>query len=87
VLHIGQYLLVAAELASPLLLRHGRAGRYALRVAFAFHVVVFATIGISFLPHLVAMTAFLPLERLGRRAAQDDDVAVSSEVLTSSQVR
>jgi hypothetical protein len=31
---------------------------------FAFHAVTFASIGISFAPHLVALTAFLPLERV-----------------------
>lgn len=30
----------------------------------AFHVVTFLTLGIIFLPHLVALTALLPLERL-----------------------
>ncbi|HEV2068405.1 MAG TPA: hypothetical protein VGR26_01280, partial [Acidimicrobiales bacterium] len=30
----------------------------------SFHLVTFATIGIIFLPHLVAMLVFVPLERL-----------------------
>jgi hypothetical protein len=83
-LHVGQYLLVGAELSSPLLLARGRTGRIAVGVAFAFHAVVFATIGISFLPHLIAMASFLPLERLGARQAVEGG---SSAVRTSSQVR
>jgi hypothetical protein len=31
---------------------------------FLFHLLVFLTISISFLAHLVAMASFLPLERL-----------------------
>jgi hypothetical protein len=31
-----------------------------------FHLSVYATITIIFLPHLVCLMAFLPLERLGR---------------------
>jgi hypothetical protein len=31
---------------------------------YSFHLATFATITISFMPHLVAMTSFLPLERV-----------------------
>lgn len=64
VLHAAQYLLVAFELAAPLLLLRGRIARAYLAAAFTFHAVTFATIGIVFLPHLVAMLSFVPLERL-----------------------
>jgi hypothetical protein len=64
-----QWFLLAFELASPLLLvvRRDRT-RYAMvAFLFAFHVITFLMIRIIFLPHLVALTAFLPLERLGAR--------------------
>jgi len=35
-----------------------------LALAVAFHVVTFSTISIIFLPHVVCLLAFLPLERL-----------------------
>jgi hypothetical protein len=31
---------------------------------YAFHVMVFVAVTISFMPHLFAMTSFLPLERV-----------------------
>ena len=64
VLHLSQYLLLAFELATPLLLVPGRVGRTMLAAAFAFHAVTFAAITIVFLPHVTCLLAFLPLERL-----------------------
>ncbi len=64
VLHVGQWLLVAIELLSPLLLVPGRVGRTMLAVVVAFHLLTFATVTIIFLPHVVCLTAFLPLEEL-----------------------
>ena len=65
-LRLAQWGIVGMELASPLLLVVPRRWQY-LGVAglVVFHLATFATIGIIFLPHLVAMAAFLPLERLG----------------------
>ena len=61
----SQYGLVALELLSPLLLLLRGRARYALVALYvAFHLVTFATIRIIFLPHLVAMLVFLPLELL-----------------------
>ncbi|HLL09099.1 MAG TPA: hypothetical protein VK393_10640 [Nocardioidaceae bacterium] len=61
----SQFAIVAFELLSPAVLFLHRHWRYAaVGFFFAFHVVTFACIGISFAPHLVALTAFLPLERL-----------------------
>lgn len=60
----SQYALIAFELASPLLLMRGRIGTIFLGLAVSFHLVTFATIGIIFLPHVVCLAAFLPLERL-----------------------
>jgi hypothetical protein len=82
-LHVGQYAIVAAELTSPALLARGRIGRAALVIAFAFHAAVFLTIRIIFLPHLIAMAAFLPLERLRyvARPAGEPEVRTSSQVM------
>ncbi len=73
-LRASQYGVVALELLAPVLLvLRGRA-RYAMLAVYAsFHLVTFATIGIIFLPHLVAMLVFLPLEDVPvpwRRGAQ-----------------
>ncbi|MBW3627117.1 MAG: MFS transporter permease, partial [Actinobacteria bacterium] len=64
-LHASQYGVVTLEVLAPLLLvLRGRARDVMLAVYASFHLVTFATIGIIFLPHLVAMLVFLPLERL-----------------------
>jgi hypothetical protein len=68
--------IMLLEAASPLLLRPGRAQRVGVAVAAAFHVVTFAAIRIIFLPHVVCLAAFLPLERLGR-AGRDPAAAPS----------
>ncbi|WP_338037136.1 MFS transporter permease [Natronosporangium hydrolyticum] len=62
---LAQLGIVLFELLSPLVfvLRE----RWQLRVVgffYSFHLVTFAMITISFLPHLVAMASFLPLERV-----------------------
>ena len=57
--------IVAFEAASPLLLLGGRVRRIGVALAAAFHVVTFVGIRIIFLPHVVCLAAFLPLERLG----------------------
>jgi hypothetical protein len=66
------YLLIAAqigivtfELLSPLIfVLRGRWRLAAVGFFYSFHLVTIATITISFAPHLVAITSFLPLERL-----------------------
>jgi hypothetical protein len=58
--------MVAAELSSPLILLVARTdrGRYlAVAAMLSFHLVTFGALTIIFLPHLVAILAFLPLER------------------------
>lgn len=65
VLHLGQYALVAMETASPLLLVRGRVGRVYLAIVAGFHLVTYASLTIGFFPHLVCLTVFLPLEKLG----------------------
>ncbi len=67
VLHLTQWGIVAMELASPLLLvLRGRARATMLWLLLAFHLVTFATITILFLPHVICLLAFVPLERLRR---------------------
>jgi len=63
-LHAAQYGIVAFELTSPLLLARGLFGRIYLGFAAVFHLVTWATLKITFLPHTVCLLAFLPLERL-----------------------
>jgi hypothetical protein len=85
-LHITQWGIVAMELGTPALLvldharRVGRpsrrrpAGRLLtayLAGLLAFHVLTFATISILFLPHVVCLLAFVPLERLGTTRVAD----------------
>jgi hypothetical protein len=65
-LKVAQWGIVAFEFISPLLLVPGRIGRWLLLIAVAFHVGTFATITIIFLPHIMCLLAFVPLERLGR---------------------
>jgi hypothetical protein len=66
-LTLAQLGIMALELASPLLLLRGRVRRIGVGLAAAFHLVTFATIRIIFLPHVVCLAAFLPLERLSLR--------------------
>lgn len=70
-LRATQYFIMAFELLSPLLLVRGRIGKIFLAMAFAFHVMTYATITIIFLPHIMCLLAFLPLERLQRPAFAD----------------
>ena len=69
-LHATQWLIIALELASPLLLVRGRVGRWLLVTFVVFHAVTFACLTIAFWPHLVSLLAFLPLERLSGLAAR-----------------
>ena len=63
-LHAAQYGLLGFELLSPLMLLRGRIGRLFLAGAVLLHAVTYATITISFLPHVMCLLAFLPLERV-----------------------
>lgn len=68
ILRLTQYFIIAFELASPLLLNRGRIGRVFLWAAVAFHLMTYATITIIFLPHVMCLLAFAPLERLDPKA-------------------
>ncbi|WDZ86665.1 HTTM domain-containing protein [Micromonospora cathayae] len=79
---VAQFGIIAFELLSPVVFLLPERWRLAMVGFFySFHAVTMATITISFAPHLVAMTAFLPLERvrpvvrlrrLARRRTGDD---------------
>ncbi|MFG1950104.1 MFS transporter permease [Micromonospora sp. NPDC048830] len=61
----AQFGIVAFELASPLVFVLRKRARYvAISGFYLFHLVTFAAISISFLPHQVAMLSFLPIERV-----------------------
>jgi hypothetical protein len=72
--------------ASPLARRAARARDVYLAGFLSFHVATFATISILFLPHVVCLLAFVPLERTAelrtrledRRAARPDGAAPST---------
>jgi hypothetical protein len=72
------YLLIAAqlgiiafELFSPLsFATRGRTRHAAITFFYTFHLLTYAAITISFAPHLIAMTAFLPLERATLRSGK-----------------
>lgn len=62
---VAQFGILAFELLSPLVFVLPARWRTAMVGFFySFHLVTVATITISFAPHLVAMTAFLPLEKV-----------------------
>ncbi|HEY8473087.1 MAG TPA: MFS transporter permease [Natronosporangium sp.] len=61
----AQFGIVIFELLSPLVfVLRGRWRYAAVGFFYSFHLVSFATISISFMPHQAAMTSFLPLERV-----------------------
>ncbi|MFC7275227.1 MFS transporter permease [Paractinoplanes rhizophilus] len=82
----AQFGIIVFELASPLIFAVPQRWRWAVVAFFySFHLITFATITISFAPHLVAMTSFLALEkvrpvvwvrrRLGRETAGPPPIA------------
>ncbi|MGN9889874.1 MFS transporter permease [Micromonospora sp. L31] len=62
---VAQFGILAFELLSPVVFLLPERWRVAtVGFFYSFHLVTIATITISFAPHLVAMTSFLPLERI-----------------------
>ncbi|MFG1776339.1 HTTM domain-containing protein [Micromonospora sp. NPDC049048] len=62
---VAQFGIVAFELLSPVVFLLRERWRLAtVGFFYSFHLITMATITISFAPHLAAMTAFLPLERV-----------------------
>lgn len=64
VLVAAQWLAVAFEVASPLMLRRSRLGAAMVLLAIGFHVVTWSMLTIGFYPQVLCLTAFFPLERL-----------------------
>ncbi|MCA1823496.1 MAG: HTTM domain-containing protein [Frankia sp.] len=69
VLVAAQWGILAFETCSPLMLLRNRLGHAYVVVAVLFHVVTFATITIIFLPHVMCLLAWAPLERVDARRA------------------
>ncbi|MEU4218801.1 MFS transporter permease [Actinoplanes sp. NPDC026623] len=62
---LAQLGIIAFELTSPaIFFLKPRWRNYAVAFFYSFHVVTFATITISFAPHLAALTSFLALEKV-----------------------
>jgi hypothetical protein len=62
---LAQFGIVAFELASPaIFFLRPRWRNHAVAFFYSFHLVTFATITISFAPHLAAITSFLALEKV-----------------------
>jgi hypothetical protein len=62
---VSQFGIIAFEFLSPLVFAvPARRRGWAIAFFYSFHLATFATITISFMPHLIAMTSFLPLERV-----------------------
>ncbi len=62
---LAQFGIIAFELASPaIFFLRPRWRGYAVAFFYSFHLVTFATITISFAPHLAALTSFLALEKV-----------------------
>jgi hypothetical protein len=61
-----QWFIVSFELSSPaiLFIRNERLRTKVVAAFYGFHAMVYSAITIAFWPHLVAMAAFLPLERV-----------------------
>jgi hypothetical protein len=59
-----QFAILTWELASPLMLLRNKLGKLYVYSAIAFHIVSLIGITIYFRSHLIAVLAFLPLERL-----------------------
>jgi hypothetical protein len=68
-LHVTQWCMICAELVSPVVLfLRGRVLYVAVAAMLAFHLISEATIAISFLPHVLCVAAFLPVEGLAWRS-------------------
>jgi len=70
-LQLTQWFIIAVEFASPaLLFVRPKIQQYAVTFLVAFHIMTFLMIRIIFMPHVVCLAAFLPLERVLNRAAK-----------------
>jgi hypothetical protein len=80
ILRIAQWILLWGELLSPAIfvIRKQRTMVIAVACLFGFHLMTFAALRIVFLPHCVALCAFLPLERLRLRRRASQAVATTN---------
>jgi hypothetical protein len=71
-LSAAQWVMLAFEFAAPLMLlvRTDRARIGLVVFLLGFHVMVYAGVGIIFLPHCIAILSILPWERLGAARRQ-----------------
>jgi hypothetical protein len=69
-----QFAMIGAELLSPLVLlaRSDRSKTVAAATMWSFHLAIYIGVSIVFLPHCVAIAAFLPLERAWDRLRASD---------------
>jgi hypothetical protein len=74
-LRAAQYGIVTFETASPLMLLPSPLGRALVALAALFQVAVYATVRLAFLPHVVCLGAFFPLERWARGVRHQLQVA------------
>jgi hypothetical protein len=82
----AQWAMIAFELAAPLILlvRSDRARIGLVLFLLAFHLMVYAGVGIVFLPHCIAILSILPWERLARSEPRSDPGAGPTPVSTSA---
>jgi hypothetical protein len=81
---VSQFGIIAFELASPLIFFVPARWRpWAIGFFYSFHIATFATITISFAPHLVAMASFLPLEKLRAISIRRGATAAERSAATS----
>ena len=86
-LRATQWFILIFELTSPVMLFVKQRWRtYLVVVMFGFHAMTFAMITIAFWPHLVCLTALLPLERLGGVHAGDNGLVGERRVRDSDAV-
>lgn len=72
-LQLTQWFIMTLEFVSPaLLFIKPKWQQYAVAFLLSFHVMTFLMIRIIFMPHVVCLAAFLPLERVLNRPAHSD---------------
>lgn len=70
-LQLTQWFILTLEFVSPaLLFIRPKFQQYAVAFLVSFHVVTFLMIRIIFMPHLVCLAAFVPLERILNRSTK-----------------
>ncbi|MFL6070591.1 MAG: HTTM domain-containing protein [Actinomycetes bacterium] len=73
-LQLTQWFIMTFEFASPVLLfLRPKFQQYAVAFLVCFHVMTYAMIRIIFMPHVVCLAAFLPLEKILNRTRPASD--------------